>query len=161
MSESASRAVRVVAAEHHPNEIGGILLGVYVAGTRPWVTAAPMIRPEEAGATFYVLPEGARPAAVDRARAGDARLGYLGDWHSHPLNAPYSQKDLTTIRRVAADTEAASPNPLLLIAKRVGAGYVLDVRQFSRRRLREQRVIAAGDLPALSYPPSSKLGSVG
>jgi proteasome lid subunit RPN8/RPN11 len=146
--------MQAAAEAHHPNEIGGILVGVFVHGRRPWITAAPVVEPEESGHNFYVLPEGGRPLAVDSARKQDTRLGYLGDWHSHPSDVSYSDKDLTTIRMLALDLRAHCRDPLLLIARRCSDSYLLDAWQFSGHRLRAQRIIAAGDLLAESVKAS-------
>lgn len=52
------------------------------------------------------------------------RASYLGDWHTHPRAAPIpSERDLSTLRRIALHKEARCPQPLMAI---VGADDVGD-----------------------------------
>ena len=146
ISEGAAEAITSAAREHHPVEIGGVLLGVGVE-QRPWVTEAIIVPSTHQTPTYYELPYGARHAAVDTARRDDGRLGYIGDWHAHPANVGPSTEDVSTMRRVASDDDAECSHPVMLIARRVGPGYVLDAWQFTGRRLRELKTIAAGQLP--------------
>jgi proteasome lid subunit RPN8/RPN11 len=149
ISESASEAITSSAAEHHPQEIGGVLIGV-AAGGRPWVTLAVTVPSRRRTPVYYELPAGARGAAVDRARRRDGRLGYLGDWHSHPVDVGPSDKDRSTMAALA-EGDADCPRPVLVIARRSGEGYLLDAHQQVGIRLRPLRLIAAGPLP----PPQS------
>lgn len=151
LSEDAAETIRAAAGEHHPVEIGGVLVGVSVEG-RPWVTHAAAVPSEHQTRIFYELPEGARHGAVDEARDDDCRLGYIGDWHAHPVDSGPSDTDLTTMRELFADRDAACPRPVLLIARRAGGSYRVNAWQFTGRRLRNLRVIAAGALP----PPEEK-----
>lgn len=146
VSENAAETLVAAAREHHPVEIGGVLVGVAVGG-RPWVTEAVVVPSEKQTPTYYQLPEGARHTVVDAARERDSRLGYIGDWHAHPADIGPSDPDLTTMRELSSDRDADCPRPVLLIARRAGATYRLDARQFTGWRLRELRVIAAGALP--------------
>jgi hypothetical protein len=126
-----------------------VLLGVNVAGGRPWITEAAVVPSELATSTFYELPRDTRPRVVDEARLSDPRVGYLGEWHSHPADVGPSATDAATMRRLAADPDAGCPHPLLIIVRRTSDGaYWLDAREFSRRRLRQLDLIIAGDLPA-------------
>lgn len=145
LSEDAAATVVAAAREHHPVEIGGVLVGVAVGG-RPWVTEAVVVPSEKQTPTYYELPVGARHAVIDEARKRDTRLGYVGDWHAHPADVGPSGTDLTTMRALS-DRDADCSRPVLIIARRAGAAYRLDPRQFTGRRLRELRVIAAGALP--------------
>lgn len=144
LSETAAETIEAAAREHHPNEVGGVLLGVAVAG-RPWITQATIVRSRRGSPTYYELPAGARHRAVDRARTGDARLGYLGDWHSHPADFGPSATDRRTMRELAAHGDG--PKPLLLLARRRADGYELDAHQQSGRGLRALELVAAGALP--------------
>jgi proteasome lid subunit RPN8/RPN11 len=153
LRESAAADVTRAAGAAHPVEIGGVLLGVYVAGRRPWVVQAVVVPSQNATHGSYELPAGARPAAVDSARRIDTRMGYLGDWHSHPADVGPSATDVRTMKTLAAD-DALCPHPVLVIARRTRRGYRLDARQLARRNLRKLRVIAAGGLP--SDPSSAR-----
>jgi hypothetical protein len=130
---------------------------LYTAGNRPWVVQAATVASVVRGRTRFELPAGVRPASVEKARVVDQRVGYLGDWHSHPSDIGPSGTDLATMRRLARDTDGTA-NPLLLIARRRGAGrYQLDMREYARYRLFKTRIVAAGGLISPA-PPKDILG---
>lgn len=129
----------------HPRETGGVLIGV-LAGSRPWVTHAVHVPSPRSSGTSYEIPAGARRRAVDRARCFDQRVGYLGDWHSHPVDVEPSERDATTMKRVAVDPYAECSMPLLLVLRRVGDDYWVDARQWRGRSLQSLQVLRAGPL---------------
>jgi proteasome lid subunit RPN8/RPN11 len=149
LSESAAAAVVDAADGHHPDEIGGVLLGVSVA-RRPWATRAVVVPTARPSRTYYELPKGARPATVDAARRDDPRLGYVGDWHTHPFDMGPSGTDLATMRALARD--ASSVRPVLIIARCVGHRYRLDAWQFPGPSPRRLRLVAAGELAPVPEP---------
>jgi proteasome lid subunit RPN8/RPN11 len=146
ISENASETIIDAARQHHPKEIGGVLLGVSIS-RRPWVTQAVVVPSEHQTPIYYELPSGARRTAVDNARRVDARVGYVGDWHSHPMDIGPSDKDRSTMSALADDVSAGCPRPVLAIARRRGSSYTLDLHQQVGRRLRPLRMVAAGALP--------------
>lgn len=158
LSEPALEDIHSAAREHHPDEIGGVLIGVE-AERRPWVTRAVIVPSQRATPAYYEIPAGARRRAVRRLRRDDPRLGYLGDWHSHPANIGPSGKDRETMAVLAADRDSGCSRPVLLLARRRGEDYRLDARQQVGSKLRELRLIIAGPLePAakLRPPPRSR-----
>jgi integrative and conjugative element protein (TIGR02256 family) len=150
LSEDAASAIRQAAARAHPNETGGVLVGVLSDG-RPWITQAVELQSPEPRPRYYEPPTGSRQAAVRRLARADGRLSYLGEWHSHPLDAPPSSTDLATVKRLAETGDC--PRPVLLVARRTPDGYNLDARQWTGRSLRSLRVLAAGSLPAFENEP--------
>ena len=106
LSESAAVDITTASAAAHPMETGGVLLGVYTEGERPWVVRAVTIESTNAGGARYEPPAGARPRYVDEARTIDPRLGYLGDWHSHPADAGASDTDVATMRSLRSRRRA-------------------------------------------------------
>lgn len=151
LSERAQVAIEEAARRAHPDETGGVLVGVYGDNGRPWVVEAVEVPSAHAGSTYYELPAGARPKVVDTSRVRDRRLGYVGDWHSHPAGVGPSETDVTTMKEVAKDARDDCDHPVLLIARRVNEAYRLDGRELARRRLRKLRLIAAGDLPGRKH----------
>lgn len=145
LSEPAREQILAAAHEHHPNEIGGVLIGVETQ-RRPWVTQAVAVPSRRATPVYYEIRAGARRRAVRRSRRDDPRLGYLGDWHSHPADIGPSGKDRETMADLAADRDSGCPRPVLLLARRRGEGYRLDARQQVGSKLRESRLIIAGPL---------------
>jgi proteasome lid subunit RPN8/RPN11 len=111
----------------YPFETGGVLLGILGDGY-PWIVMAAQV-PSAAPARFsYQLPAGATHAAVEKAREMDRRVGYLGDWHSHPLDARASPTDLGTylnvVRRALFAREQA---PLMMVMRLSEAGWEIDL----------------------------------
>jgi len=135
------------ASEAYPYETGGVLAGVYTAG-RPWVTHVQTVTPKRGMPSFYTLPEGKREQAIRSLRRLDPRIGYLGDWHSHPADVGPSCTDCNSIRSISLSGDLA--RPVLLIVRWTGEGHTLDARQWTGRRLRPLRVVAAGNLPPLA-----------
>jgi proteasome lid subunit RPN8/RPN11 len=148
LSERAADNIRRAAADAHPRETGGVLIGVYTGRRRPWILEAPVVESGRVGRTYYEIPAGIRPRVVDEARAGDERVGYLGEWHSHPADVGPSALDSETVQRIASDPAAACPHPVLIVARRREREYDLDARQLAHVRLRKLRLIAAGGLPS-------------
>lgn len=111
----------------YPFETGGVLLGLLGDGD-PWIVMAAQL-PSAAPARFtYQLPAGATHVAVENARSIDPRVGYLGDWHSHPLDARASPTDLGTyvnaVRRAFLTREQA---PLMMVMRLSDAGWETDL----------------------------------
>jgi proteasome lid subunit RPN8/RPN11 len=146
LSESAQAAMIAAAARSHPNETGGILVGVEHAG-HPWVTGVIEIMTGDRGRHHYKIPGGATQPAVHAARRADARVGYLGDWHSHPADVGPSSKDLATLALISVKSPR-KPNPTLVVVRNTSAGRVLDVRRFVGVTPRVCEVRYLGDLPA-------------
>lgn len=148
ISEQAREAMVAAAARAHPCETGGVLVGVRAGGLgagRPWVThAVEVLAPKKSGPAHYELPAGARERVVKRLRKQDARLGYLGDWHSHPIDLDPSRTDATSIASISATGDCA--RPLLFVLRRGKDGYEVDGRQWTGASLRRLRVLEAGPL---------------
>lgn len=159
MTESGRLELEAAAAAAHPKETGGILVGVHTAGSRPWIVHAVEIPSTNSGSAHYVVPARRRREVVERLREQhDGRLGYLGEWHSHPLDVGPSPTDLDSIRAIAGDRAAGCAHPVLLVARHVDDAYILDALQVDRRSLRPLELIAAGPLPRvdpLSQNPRS------
>lgn len=144
VSEGAIESIDAAAGAAHPNETGGVLVGVLAEG-RPWVVVAAELTPACRRPAFYESPRGGRQRAVRALRRRDRRLGYLGEWHSHPMDVGPSGQDATTMDLLARTGDCA--RPLLIVARRAQGEYDLDARQWTGRSLRPVRLILAGDLP--------------
>jgi hypothetical protein len=101
VTEDAVRRVREVATSAAPFETGGVLIGV-ATPDGVWISDFAVIPGRARHRARFVIPAGATHEAVDRAREADPRLGYLGDWHTHPSNAGPSGVDFTTLRDLAS-----------------------------------------------------------
>ena len=145
LSEDAGDLMLRAARAAYPNETGGILVGVKVR-RRPWITHAVEIPSNNAGAGHYTLQGYARQSAVDVIRAIDHRLGYIGEWHSHPADVPPSRQDVRAIAFLSRDPAAECPHPVLAVVRRSGGAWLIDVREWRLTGAKPLRLIAAGGL---------------
>jgi integrative and conjugative element protein (TIGR02256 family) len=144
LAESAAAELRRRARESHPTETGGILLGVSTDG-QPWITTIVEIPSPDRGRSHYRLPAGTTRAAVAVAREADPRLGYLGEWHSHPADVGPSSTDRNTMRRLALCRPRTGL--VLIVVRRGTDGYWLDVREMLLPSLHPRHVTLTGSLP--------------
>jgi hypothetical protein len=126
---------------------------VYV-NERPWVTNSVQIETAEPRYNFYRLPSGARPRVVDELRKIDTRLGYLGEWHSHPADVGPSLRDKLSMASIGLQSRRTCPNPLLIVAMRNETGYSLDIREWRGWYLTPLHAILVGDLPRQVTQPT-------
>lgn len=154
-TETAETTMTEAAARAHPDETGGIMVGVLTNG-HPWVIVAVEISTPERGRTHYRIPADATRTAVLRVRERDDRLGYLGDWHSHPRNVGPSSIDLASLARISF-TSPRVPNPTQIVVRRTGDGYDLDARRIVTYRPRTCRIELTGPLPPA--PPTDATSS--
>lgn len=145
VTEAALATIRDAAARAHPRETGGILLGVHAPET-PWVTLALEVPDENATRHGFHIRAGATVPLVDVARRADPRIGYLGEWHSHPQDVGSSSVDRRSLTQLARQI---SPAPvLLIIARRQATGqYAFDAQSRTRLRSRAHNIVATGPLP--------------
>jgi len=144
LSEEAAAAMREAARAAHPLETGGVLIGVYVDGV-PWATRAVEIASADRGRRHYRIPGGTTQPAVRVARAEDGRLGYLGDWHSHPADAGPSTTDLASLALVSY-RRPGRPNPTMVVVRRRDDQYVLDARRIVGVHVRACEIRLTGSL---------------
>lgn len=145
LSESAKTSIIAAAAKAHPNETGGILIGVHTENGQPWVTRAVEIATNDRGHNHYKIPSGATQPSVHAARRTDPRLGYLGDWHSHPVNVGPSSIDLATLATYSIKHPRTS-NPTLIVVRNAPDGRVLDARRIVTVIPRTCELHLTGDL---------------
>lgn len=151
VSESAKNHMASAAARAHPNETGGILVGVHLDG-HPWVTTAIEIESHDRGRHHYKIPAGQTQPAVRAARQTDHRLGYLGDWHTHPHDVGPSPTDLATLGVISL-RHPRQPNPTLVVIRNTGHGYAIDARRTVTVTPRSCTIRLVGDLAPQPPPP--------
>lgn len=144
ISEDAVWHMTTAAAASHPVETGGVLIGVFVDG-EPWVTHAVEIPSSDRGRNHYRIPGGATHPAVKAARKADGRLGYLGDWHSHPADSGPSTTDLASLAFISY-RRPRRPNPTTIVVRRRDDDYVLDAHRVVGVHTRTCEIRLAGNL---------------
>lgn len=149
LSESARDTMMAAASRANPYETGGILIGVDLRDGHPWVTVAIEIESDDRGRRHYKLPGGSTQPAVRAARLSDRRLGYLGDWHTHPGDSGPSPTDLATLARHSL-AHPRRPNPTMIVVRNTEQGHVIDARRMVAVTSRPCEIRLMGDLPPVS-----------
>jgi integrative and conjugative element protein (TIGR02256 family) len=131
-----------------PAETGGVMLG-YWADDVPVITHAIGPGPDAShGPSSFIPDYDYQDEEIARLYTlSNRKLAYLGDWHTHPAAEAYlSEKDIGTLRRIAAYRYARVSQPLMLILApgprwnpHVWQGQ-LKGRMFRRRKLVTQRL---------------------
>jgi integrative and conjugative element protein (TIGR02256 family) len=110
-------SIIAVGKEHYPNEFGGFLIGNY-SENQSHLNITDTILPNKYNGT---------PNLFERDTIGidkqlklfydeDPKKYYLGEWHTHPNNAPKpSSTDIKAINSIANHPEVSIKNPIMLI----------------------------------------------
>ena len=123
LSEGAEAELIRAAEDASPVEAGGLLLGVRVAD-EPWIVGVVRVSGPASSAS-YEIPQGATSVAMAAARETDPRLGYLGDWHSHPADVDPSRQDFRTLRGLSLG--ARQGHRLMAVVRRRRTGWRVEV----------------------------------
>lgn len=112
---SALEAAEAAARNATPDETGGILLGWRTDGTI-YISDALLVPDDQAGSFSYQRSHAAAQAVLDAyiAHRSDPNIGYVGEWHTHPLPLPPSPIDIRSLRLAARGL--TDPIALLVIA---------------------------------------------
>jgi proteasome lid subunit RPN8/RPN11 len=145
LADSVEAFMREAAARAYPRETGGIIVGVWGNG-RPWVTHACEVISPDAGPTHYILPAGTTRSLVSQMRGADSRLGYLGDWHTHPMDVGASGVDRQTARRLADTAGSDGREVVLLVSRRQGRKHVVEAYLADRHGVQPASILRTGDL---------------
>lgn len=143
ISESAVDAIEGASSSSVGLETGGILVGVQT-DRGPWVTHSVEIPSDDRSAVRYVLPANSTADAVALARVSDPRVGYVGDWHSHPVGVHASATDLRTMGTLARRLRRSH---ILLVAMPGEPRYQFDARWVSVIGDFPADLVRVGDLP--------------
>lgn len=154
LAEAAEAVIITAAGLAHPVETGGILLGVKV-GREFWATSAVEMNVGARSRTSFWVPGGTTRVLVDAASAEDKRVGYVGEWHSHPAPQGPSMQDAGTMRRLSFITRR---RVVLLLAMRAGQDYLLEASWWSPLTPRELVVVRTGPLAAADSQEGQGMG---
>jgi hypothetical protein len=145
LTDAAAATIRAVAAAAQPNETGGILVGILDTYGAPVVATAIEIRAIRPSTRGYEIEPTTTSAALAQARKEDARIGYLGEWHSHPTDQSASTTDRTTMRALARHPDTGTP--ALIVARPTQVGFELDAYLADGDILEPVPIIAVGPIP--------------
>ena len=101
----ALEAASTHAIKATPNETGGILVGWH-DHTTVVVTSMLTVTDKTAGHTHYIRNHQRAQKVLDahRQTCGDHRVGYVGEWHSHPASQPPSSVDYNALADLTLET---------------------------------------------------------
>ena len=117
LSEMAKEELLRLSRGAMPAETGGILLGCLVDG-RSVVASIAEIADADASAQSYHIETGVAREAIVEAIDEDSRIGYMGEWHSHPSGGDPSPQDVGTMLALAqADDDEYPAKPVLLLVQ--------------------------------------------
>lgn len=128
-----------------PKEVGGVLVG-WREGKDVIVVHELLFVPHDGSvATRYDREHGLADELLQDylAEADDPRLGYVGEWHTHPEPFPPSPMDLKTIRGIAACLQ--DPVALIVLMAHRGGHSIeptgrIAARTSSRNRLHDAHI---------------------
>lgn len=153
ITEAAQAAMRHATHRAAPNETGGVLVGTHVDG-HPVVTDAIEISAERPAPSRFIIEEGKTRQAVEAAAAVDPRVGYMGEWHSHPLDQDTSNTDRVTMQMLAGAPDIG--NPALIVARlQTTADVRLDSYMVRPAWIVPVRMESVGGLPLMSGAPAA------
>lgn len=146
ISENEIKKVINFSKDSYLFETGGILVGV-MKDNIPWITHIEQIISSKKQYNRYNILKGARPKIISRLRKLDRRIGYIGEWHSHPKNIGLSYIDKQTISRISKDLSANCKSPIIMIIKNSSSGNTIEIKQLLKNRFYKLSYILAGYLP--------------
>jgi hypothetical protein len=154
--EDALVAVRALSQSAAPYETGGLIVSV-ATDASVWITAFVEVEVSERHLARFVIPAGATHPVIDRLRANDARIGYLGDWHSHPADVGPSGRDVSTLADLVLGS--LGRRRLLGLVRRTSGAWEVGLWGMTRLR-RPVRVECelAGPVPPIKGPTPSDPG---
>lgn len=129
--EEAFASVLALAEAASPFETGGIIVGVRTVDS-VWITGFVEVDVATRHRARFVIPAGATHPAIDRLRHEDARLGYLGDWHSHTANIGPSAIDFSTLQDLALGS--TGQRRMLGLVRRVCGAWAVELWALNRLR---------------------------
>ncbi|MCS5480616.1 Mov34/MPN/PAD-1 family protein [Corynebacterium sp. YIM 101645] len=96
-----------------PNEIGGILVGWWEDGKTAVIHEFVVVPDIQSGTNHYERGhKGAQKLLTDLIHElEDPKIGYIGEWHSHPAPQPPSRTD----RNAIADIVRENGSPVVLV----------------------------------------------
>ncbi len=100
-----------------PKETGGVLVGYYTEAQDCAVVTEVSGAPSDSksGRNFFVRGTAGLQRWLNRLWRRERRF-YLGDWHSHPGEAPLaSPTDIAQLKEIAEDESCKCPEPVALL----------------------------------------------
>lgn len=147
ITEQVVTDLQAMARAALPCETGGILVGVKARRTA-WIVGAIELA-EDRSPGHYTVPKGATRPAVQRARETiDARVGYVGEWHSHTGDFGPSATDRAAMRAISWFVPRPCPGgPCFLLVRSTSTDLVVHGYRARFPQLLPVRLLQTGPLP--------------
>ncbi|MBI3747937.1 MAG: Mov34/MPN/PAD-1 family protein [Chloroflexi bacterium] len=143
--EDAMASICALAIAAEPFETGGLIVGVTTADSL-WITRFLEVAVAKRHRSRFLIPAGATHPVIDDARTEDPRVGYLGDWHSHPVDVGPSSIDFSTLVDLAVGS--LGHRRLLGLVRPIGPSWTLELWSVNRfRRPRRAEYQLTGPVP--------------
>ncbi|WP_404385902.1 Mov34/MPN/PAD-1 family protein [Knoellia locipacati] len=148
--------VEDAARQAAPKETGGILTG-WREGDSVVVRHALTVTDPEAQHSQYQRNHAAAETALSAhlREMSDERLGYVGEWHTHPLPQDPSGKDWASVRRIAS--VAGGSVALIVAALDPGTLHVRTHAGIGRRNRLGRAITQKATVNLLEMPTSSPI----
>lgn len=119
--EALSKGERL-ALDALPKESGGILAGWWEGGSTVVVVGVLPVPDHAAGWSHYERRHSLAQESLDAylGSHSDPRLGYVGEWHSHPVPQPPSSTDRDALTAIVK--KAKTRTALVVLAVQAGNG---------------------------------------
>lgn len=101
-AEDSLSSAELLALKASPHELGGILVGWWQGNSTAVVVEFLPVTDHAAGLSHYERRHALAQGALDKylRERDDSRLGYVGEWHSHPAPQPPSRIDRSELNAI-------------------------------------------------------------
>ena len=136
ISEEASKYIEMESNQWHPLETGGILVGQFENSIAVVDNAIGPGRVAQHDERNFKRDGDYSQTKLDQmVRLSNGTFDYIGEWHSHPREAPPSSVDFRSMQWVANNRDYGIANPLLIICTFVNQKWVLNCFVYALGRL--------------------------
>lgn len=138
ISRSVLRKIEENITTHYPKEFGGVFIG-FKENKNFIITNILIPDKYENGKTVFVRHPGSLNERLKHIhKLTNGKIGYLGEWHSHPDGPTSPSKvDLNAMRNIAKDKNITIDEPLLMIAQIGSVPYDNELYIYSDKKLRK------------------------
>lgn len=145
VSETALASAMLRSCDASTNELGGILVGWWEGASRACVVDLLLVPDETAARSHYTRRHLSAQKLLDTYRLGqtEPRIGYIGEWHSHPAPQPPSSVDRAALGAIVRQSRKQVAMIVLAadITGRVTAHGLIGRPRWPRRTFIEQAAI--------------------
>ena len=138
LSRNVLRKIEENITTHYPKEFGGVFIG-FKENKNFIITNILIPDKYENGKTVFVRHPGSLNDRLKNIhKLTNGKIGYLGEWHSHPDGPTSPSKvDLNAMKDIAKDKKITIDEPLLMIAQIGNVPFNKELYVFSNKKLKK------------------------